>query len=61
MKAIFLLTVLFTLSSCASQKEERDINARAKETKVTDSKGLGHTISDLIQSSKTLSDVQKKN
>ena len=60
MKAIFLLTILFTLSGCASQKEERDINARAKETQVTDSKGLGNTISDLIHSSKTLSDVQKK-
>ena len=60
MKAIFLLTILFSLSGCASQKEERDINARAKDTQVTDSKGLGNTISDLIQSSKTLSDLQKK-
>jgi hypothetical protein len=60
MKAIFLIFIILNLSSCASQKEEREINARAQETKVTDSKGLGNTISDLIQSSKTLSDVQKK-
>ena len=50
MKTIFLLIILFTLASCASQKEEREINARAKETQVTDSKGLGNTISDLIHS-----------
>lgn len=60
MKALLSLFVLLALTSCASNKEEREIQAKAKESKVSDSKGLGNTISDLIHSSKTLSDAQKK-
>lgn len=60
MKAMLSLFVLLALTSCASNKEERDIQAKAKESKVSDSKGLGNTISELIHSSKTLSDAQKK-
>ena len=60
MKAILSILIIITITSCASKKEELDVQAKAKESRIHDSKGLGDTISDLIHSSKTLSDAQKK-
>jgi len=60
MKAILSLFVLLSITSCASKKEELDVEAKAKASQVHDSKGLRDSINDLIHSSKTLSEVQKK-
>ena len=59
MKAMLLLVILLTLTSCASKNQERDIQVKAKDSKVSDSKSLGVTIHDLINDSKTLSAAQK--
>lgn len=60
MKAMISLLVLFALTSCASHKLEHDLSVKAKESNVNDGKALGQTINELINSSNTLTDQQKK-
>lgn len=60
MKAMLSLLVLLTFVSCSSTKEKKALSAEAKESKVTDGKALGQTISELIHSSETLTPEQKK-
>lgn len=57
---VFLILISLFVVSCASKTEERELEAKAQESKVSDPKALGGTISDLINSSKTLSDAQKQ-
>ena len=59
MKAMLLLVILLTLTSCASKYQERDIQVKAQDSKVSDSKSLGVSIHDLINDSKTLTAAQK--
>jgi hypothetical protein len=58
---LYILLFLFALVSCASkQNEAREIEQKAAQTKISDSKSLGGTIQELIRSSKTLTQAQKK-
>lgn len=60
MKAMISLLVLLTLTGCASKKHEQALTVQAKESNVNDGKALGQTITDLIQSSESLTAEQKK-
>ena len=61
MKNLILLTSVLMLVSCSSLKKERQIQDQAeKETAVKDGQAFGSTIQDLIRSSKTLTEAQKK-
>lgn len=59
MKALIVLGLVL-LVSCSSAKEKKAIEESAAHSTVKDSKKLHGTIHDLIDSSKTLTDVQKK-
>lgn len=59
MKAMISLLALFALVSCSSKSQQRELEAKAAESKVQDGKALGNKIHDLIHSSKTLTEVQK--
>lgn len=59
MKAMFSLLALFALVSCSSKSQQRELQAKAAESKVQDGQALGNKIHDLIHSSKTLTDAQK--
>jgi hypothetical protein len=59
MKAVILLLSLSILVSCATKKAEQEVRAEMAQETSVDKKGLGHTIHDLIQSSKTLTEAQK--
>lgn len=61
MKILFPLVILVALTGCASKKNaQKEIKEKAAQSTVSDGKALGATIHELIQSSKTLSEVQKK-
>lgn len=60
MKAFILMMTLLSLVSCASKKDKQDIQDKVASEPITDSKSLGLTVKDLIQSSKTFTDAQKK-
>jgi hypothetical protein len=61
MKVWLSLLIVAIFVSCASQNaEERDVEEKAKTVQVADPKGLGNTINELIDTSKTLSEAQKK-
>ncbi|MFL5785358.1 MAG: hypothetical protein ACJ76H_12145 [Bacteriovoracaceae bacterium] len=58
---ISLIVLMFVLVSCSThKKEKKEIEQEASQTQVKDSQTLGTSIHDLINNSKTLSDVQKK-
>jgi hypothetical protein len=59
MKAMISVLALLALVSCASKSQQRDIEAKAAESKVQDGPALKTKIHDLIHSSKTLTDAQK--
>ena len=57
---LFLILSLTILASCASRKkEEKIVEAKASQTNVHDSKGLGAKIHELIATSENLSEAQK--
>lgn len=60
MKAFLSLVLLFAVTACATKKDDLEVEKKAQETKVTDSKGLGTTIHDTIANSTTLTDKQKQ-
>ena len=61
MKTVLSLVLLLAVTACSSHKEaKQNVEQKtASETTVT-GQSLGTTIQDLIQSSKTLTDAQKK-
>jgi hypothetical protein len=59
MKAMISVLTLLALVSCSSKSQQRELEAKASESKVQDGKALGNKIHDLIHSSKTLTDAQK--
>lgn len=59
MKALLLLAILTTLVSCATKKTKQVVAEKVAQESTTTPKSLGHTIHDLIESSKTLTDAQK--
>lgn len=60
MKLITLILIALFVTSCASKSADREIRKEAAESNVSDSKTLGKTIHELIHSSKTLTNTQKK-
>lgn len=60
MKLIALILIALFVTSCAGKSADREIRKEAAESNVSDSQTLGKTIHDLIHSSKTLSNSQKK-
>ena len=60
MKMMTLVLITLFITSCASQKADREIRKEAAQSNVSDSKTLGKTIHELIHSSKTLTSSQKK-
>ncbi len=52
MKAFLSLVLLFAVTACATKKENLEVEKKAQETKVTDSKGLGTTIHETIAKKK---------
>lgn len=61
MKALLFLALTLTLASCSSQKiAEQKVEEKANATHVSDSKGLGSTIHEMISTSKDLTEAQKK-
>ncbi len=61
MKMIALVLITLFVTNCASKNAGREIRKEAAESNISDSKTLGKTIHELIHSSKTLTDTQKKN
>ncbi len=60
MKTIFFIVTVLVLAGCSTRNIEREIRAETtKEKNVSDGKSLEVTIHELIDSSKTLSIVQK--
>ncbi|MFY7992383.1 MAG: hypothetical protein ACOVP4_03745 [Bacteriovoracaceae bacterium] len=60
MKAFILMMTFLSLVGCATKKDKQEIQDKVANEPITDSKSLGLTIKDLIQSSKTFTDAQKK-
>lgn len=61
MKALVALGLVLLVSCATSTKSEKQaVEEKAAHTNVKDSKQLGGTIHDLIDSSKTLTETQKK-
>jgi Spy/CpxP family protein refolding chaperone len=60
MKALLPLVLLFAVTACATKKDVLEVEKKAQEVTVTDSKGLGNTIQETIANSTTLSEAQKK-
>jgi hypothetical protein len=61
LKSIIVFCLTFILISCSSTKEVREeVNEEVAQTRVKDSKALGETIEELINSSKHLNEAQKK-
>lgn len=61
MKKLLFLVALMALTSCASKKQDRkDIESKAAANSVTSPTALGGTIHELIHSSTTLTEAQKK-
>ena len=60
MKAFILVMTLLTLVSCASNKDKQDIQNKVATESATDASSLGNTIKDLIASSTTFTEAQKK-
>lgn len=59
MKAMISVLALLALVSCSSKSQQRELEAKAAESKVNNPQALGNKIHDLIHSSKTLTDIQK--
>lgn len=58
---VFLVLALFIMTSCSThKKEEREIEAKAAQSKISDPQAFGGTIQSLIRDSKTLSEGQKQ-
>ena len=61
MKSLFLVIALITLASCSTAQKQKEIRIEAaQESTASDSKTLGATIHDLIESSTTLTPADKK-
>lgn len=60
MKVLFTSIILLALTSCASKQDKLEIQRKAQDSKISDSKALGQSISETIQNSETLTATQKK-